>query len=241
MRFQVFLSLWYVTSCLCTKKKKNFPLSWKNESLKTKLIFFIKVKTQPRPPKTALDGQRPMGKFGQYAGVIPLLFLEGHPGIFIDHREWNDPDLLPWGAHPHHEKGCQWATSALAGRAYSGGRTSGFSAAKYGCALGLPGQDARQWGSRSGCSFTQGPEERDRPGSTCHQSHRPSNRAFDVQPFSVKAPSLAHNDGGERGGQSFFPRQSGFIRQPVWTSYGGHYWMLQGGSEVVSGDATLPP
>ncbi len=27
------------------------------------------------------DGQRPMGKFGQDAGVTPLLFFEGHPGI----------------------------------------------------------------------------------------------------------------------------------------------------------------
>ncbi len=33
------------------------------------------------------DGQRPMGKFGQDAGVTPLLFFEGHPGIFNDHRE----------------------------------------------------------------------------------------------------------------------------------------------------------
>ncbi len=28
-----------------------------------------------------------MGKFGQDAGVTPLLFFEGHPGIFNDHRE----------------------------------------------------------------------------------------------------------------------------------------------------------
>ncbi len=27
------------------------------------------------------DGQRPMGKYGQNAGVTPLLFFEGHPGI----------------------------------------------------------------------------------------------------------------------------------------------------------------
>ncbi len=33
------------------------------------------------------DGQRPIGKFGQDAGVTPLLFFEGHPGIFNDHRE----------------------------------------------------------------------------------------------------------------------------------------------------------
>ncbi len=35
------------------------------------------------------DGQtpRPVGEFGQDAGVIPLLFFEGHPGIFNDHRE----------------------------------------------------------------------------------------------------------------------------------------------------------
>ncbi len=28
-----------------------------------------------------------MGEFGQDAGVTPLLFFEGHPGIFKDHRE----------------------------------------------------------------------------------------------------------------------------------------------------------
>ncbi len=33
------------------------------------------------------DGQRTMGKFGQDARVTPLLFFEGHPGIFNDHRE----------------------------------------------------------------------------------------------------------------------------------------------------------
>ncbi len=33
------------------------------------------------------DGQRPMRQFGQDAGVSPLLFFEGHPGIFNDHRE----------------------------------------------------------------------------------------------------------------------------------------------------------
>ncbi len=33
------------------------------------------------------DGQRPMGEFGQNAGITPLLFFEGHPGIFNDHRE----------------------------------------------------------------------------------------------------------------------------------------------------------
>ncbi len=33
------------------------------------------------------DGQRPMGKFCLDAGVTPLLFFEGHPGIFNDHRE----------------------------------------------------------------------------------------------------------------------------------------------------------
>ncbi len=48
MRFQVFLSLWSVTSCSCIDK---IP-----EVTKTKVskeIFFIKVKTCPRPPKTA--------------------------------------------------------------------------------------------------------------------------------------------------------------------------------------------
>ncbi len=29
-----------------------------------------------------------MVKFGQDAGVTPLLFFEGHPGIFNDHREY---------------------------------------------------------------------------------------------------------------------------------------------------------
>ncbi len=71
--------------------------------------------------------------------------------------------------------------------------------------LGLPGQDARQWGSRSGCSFTQD-EERNRPGSTRHHSHRPG---------SIRALPLAHDDGDERGGLSSFPRRSGFNRQPV--------------------------
>ncbi len=33
------------------------------------------------------DGQRPMGKFGQDARVTPLLFFEGHLGIFNDLRE----------------------------------------------------------------------------------------------------------------------------------------------------------
>ncbi len=37
------------------------------------------------------DGQRPMGKFGQDAGVTPLLFFEGHPGIFNDQRESGPP------------------------------------------------------------------------------------------------------------------------------------------------------
>ncbi len=32
------------------------------------------------------DGQRPMGKFGQDAGVTPLLFSKDMPGIFNDHR-----------------------------------------------------------------------------------------------------------------------------------------------------------
>ncbi len=45
MRFQVFLSLWSVTSCLCIDK---IP-----EVANTKEIFFIKVQTPPRPPKTA--------------------------------------------------------------------------------------------------------------------------------------------------------------------------------------------
>ncbi len=114
-----------------------------------------------------------------------------------------------------------------------GGWTSGFGATLYGCASGFPGQDARQWGSRSGCSFTQGPEKRDRPGSTHHQSHHPSHWAFDVQPDSVRVPPLAHDDGDERGVQSSLSLCSGLVRQPVWTSCGGPCRMLHGGSEVV--------
>ncbi len=122
-----------------------------------------------------------------------------------------------------------------------GGWTSGFGATLYGCAPGLPRQDAHHWGSRSRCSFTQGPEERDTPGSTRHQSHCPSHWAFDVQPDGFRAPPLAHDDGDERGGQSSLPRCSGFVRQPVWPSCGGLCEMLHRGSEVVSSDATLPP
>ncbi len=33
------------------------------------------------------DGQRPMGEFGQDAGLTPLLFFEGHPGIFNDRSQ----------------------------------------------------------------------------------------------------------------------------------------------------------
>ncbi len=33
------------------------------------------------------DGQRPVGEFGQDAGVTPIIFFKGHPGIFNDHRE----------------------------------------------------------------------------------------------------------------------------------------------------------
>jgi len=31
--------------------------------------------------------RRPWGKFGQNAGVTPLLFFKGLPGIFNDHKE----------------------------------------------------------------------------------------------------------------------------------------------------------
>ncbi len=33
------------------------------------------------------DGQRPVGEFGQDAGETPLVFFEGNPGIFNNHRE----------------------------------------------------------------------------------------------------------------------------------------------------------
>ncbi len=92
------------------------------------------------------------------------------------------------------------------------GWTSGFSASLDGCAPGLPGQDARQWGSRSGFSLFQGTEEHVRPGSTHHQSHRQSHRAFNVQPDSIGVPPLAHDDGDERVGQSSLLHHSGLVR-----------------------------
>ncbi len=56
---------------------------------------------------------------------------------------------------------------------------------------------------------------------SANQRHHPSHRAFDVQPYSVGAPPLAHNAGDERRGQISLPRRSNLVRQPVWTSYGG--------------------
>ncbi len=72
------------------------------------------------------------------------------------------------------------------------------------------------------------------------QSHCPGHRVVNVQPGTIRAPPLAHDDGDERGGQGSLPRRSGLVRQPVWTSCGGLCGMLHGGSEVVSSDATLP-
>ncbi len=34
-----------------------------------------------------IGGEETVGEFGQGAGVTPLVFFEGHPGIFNDHRE----------------------------------------------------------------------------------------------------------------------------------------------------------
>ncbi len=142
---------------------------------------------------------------------------------------WGNPTLML----------CSTGITALAGCAYSVAGQAAFSAAHYSCASGLPEQDARQWGSRSGCSFTQGPKEHDRPGPACHQSHRPSNWAFVVQPGSIRVPPLAYDGGDVRGGQISLPRRSSFVRQLVGTSCGGLCGMLPGGSEVISSDATL--
>ncbi len=49
MRFQVFLSLWSVTSWLCIDKIRKVAIK----------IFFIKVKALPRPPKTAHSNTPP--------------------------------------------------------------------------------------------------------------------------------------------------------------------------------------
>ncbi len=35
--------------------------------------------------------------FGQDAGVTPLLFFEGHPGIFNDHRESGPRTRIMYG------------------------------------------------------------------------------------------------------------------------------------------------
>ncbi len=86
-----------------------------------------------------------------------------------------------------------------------------------------------------------GPEERDKPAPTHHQSQRPGHRAVDVQPGSVGTPPLAHDDGEERGRQGSLPRRFGLVGQPVWTSCGGLCRKLHGGSEIISSDATLPP
>ncbi len=117
-----------------------------------------------------------------------------------------------------------------------GGWTSSFSTSLDGCAPGLSGQDAFQWGSRSGFSLSQGPEEHDRPGSTHHQSHRPSHRAFYVQPDSVEAPPLAHDDGDERGRQSSLPRplvSSGSLFLPAVESFAEHFTEAQKSSRAM--------
>ncbi len=65
MRFQVFLSLWSVTSCLCIDK---IP-----EVAKTKVskpeIFFIKVKTLPRIIQTRLHMS--MSQYGHICIMPP--------------------------------------------------------------------------------------------------------------------------------------------------------------------------
>ncbi len=71
------------------------------------------------------------------------------------------------------------------------------------------------------------------PGSTRHQSHSPGHWAFDVQLDSIKVPPLAHDDGDERGRQSSLPRSSGFVRQPVWTSFAERFTEAQKSSQAM--------
>ncbi len=52
MRFQVCLSLWRVTSCSCIDK---IPEVAKTKVSNPKEIFFIKVKTLPRPLKRLIQ------------------------------------------------------------------------------------------------------------------------------------------------------------------------------------------
>ncbi len=138
-------------------------------------------------------------------GILP-------PSSSCNARPRGDEELASWPAHSYQMEG-EGESSVQAMQSHFctrwtrilGSWTSGFGAALYGCGPGLPGQDARQWGGRPWCSFTQKPEERNRPGPTCHQNHRPGHRAVDVLPGSVGTPPLAHDDGDERVGHSSLP------------------------------------
>ncbi len=98
--------------------------------------------------------------------ACPPLLL--HPSFcfrcsYISWRHWRERICLPpldestairWKARASHPSKLYIRTCWTH---LNGSWTSGFGSAFYGCASGLPGQDACQWGSRSGCSFTQGP------------------------------------------------------------------------------------
>ncbi len=93
------------------------------------------------------DGQRPVGEFGQDAGVTLLLFFEGHPGIFNDHRE----SWLGLTSHPkdgalyiivsHHYTGALGPTQTT-GRAPPAGLTNTSSSRNVVFPGGLP---SRYW------------------------------------------------------------------------------------------------
>ncbi len=89
-------------------------------------------------------GQRPMGKFGQDAGVILLLFFKGHPGIFNDHREsgprFNISSEGQW-FFPHHYTGALGLTQT-AGWAPPAGLTNTSSSSNLVFPGGLP---SRYW------------------------------------------------------------------------------------------------
>ncbi len=116
-----------------------------------------------------------------------------------------------WGRETRHRKtGLTAVQSHICTRwmRLLGGWKSGFSASLDGCAPGLPGQDARQWGSWSGFNLSQGPEERDRPGPTRHQSHlwlaMTEMKEADKVPF-LHAPVSS--------GSLFWPAEKGFAER----------------------------
>ncbi len=81
MQFQVFLSLWRVTSCSCIDKIHEVAKT----SLKTKEIFFIKVMTRQRPPKMAFKHAPTClhHNVGRFAKLLPNVYAKKEGAVFI--------------------------------------------------------------------------------------------------------------------------------------------------------------